>query len=269
MGEETPLRALRAALPKGYVVEEFLEEGGQGFVCKGKRGETPVAVKVFAPDLDQRRLVRELDALRKIDCPNLVKVVDTTQVELEGGERTVVAYEYLSGGDLRKHLVAGSALSEESLCRIGVSVATAIEALWAERIVHRDIKPANIVEASDGRLVLVDIGLARHTQRSDITVAGRFAGTRGYMSPEQARGRRGLTFKADAFALGVTLYELAAKKHPYAKNQGLIGTSTPRSLKRERPDLSDRLVNLIHQMFRTKPAERPASLADTFRQIGG
>jgi serine/threonine protein kinase len=78
-----------------------------------------------------------------------------------------------------------------------------------------------------------------------------------------------LTFKADAFSLGVTLYELAAKKHPYSKNQARIGTTAPPALRQVRPDLSDRLANLINQMLRTKPAERPANLSDTFRQIGG
>jgi len=213
---------------------------------------------------------RELDLLRKMDCPYLVKVRGTEDVLISGLPFSVVAYEFLPGGDLRQFVQPSSPnLAGAAIVQIGKQVSTAITALWHERIVHRDIKPANVVKAGNDRFVLVDVGLARHVDRSALTAIGVAPGTSGYMSPEQARGRKNLTIQSDVFSLGLTLYEIAAKRHPFNRTQYLIGTIAPQPLNQLRPDLPDNLVRLIHQMLAPVPHQRPHDIRHRFEQMEG
>jgi eukaryotic-like serine/threonine-protein kinase len=267
---EDMLQQFRAAMPSGYELECPLSQGGQGMVFRGSlRGET-VAIKIFlAPD-DPRRLERELVLLREIDCGNLVALRDSTLITVQGRSLTVVAYEYHAGGDLCGHLEPGAPLLPQStLWRLGREVAIAIEALWAKRIVHRDVKPANIVTAVDGGFVLVDVGFARHLDRSDITAIGGSPGTNGYKSPEQARGRRNLTIHSDVFSLGVSIYELATKAHPFQRDQNRIGSVAAKPLSVYRNDASPAFVRVIAEMMAIIPADRPTNVRARIEELGG
>ena len=266
------IELLRDALPSQYQVEGYLRSGGQGAVFRASLNGQPIALKVFKPghDPEFRRLERELELLERIDCVNLVKVVRTDEIVLAGVNTRVVAYEYLGGGDLRQLLEPGHpTVSTETLLQIGFQISNAIRTLWAERIVHRDVKPANIMQREQGAYVLVDLGLARHLDRSDITAPGAAPGTSGYKSPEQARGVRNLTINSDVFSLGVTLYEIAAHEHPFGRNQLRIGVSEPRPLREIRPDLPGAFSRLIHQMMAVVPAQRPANVYAHFVQALG
>ena len=258
---------LRAAVPAEFQVDGYLDAGGQGAVFLGRYQSQQSALKVFAPTHDQRRLEREVALLQKMNHPNVVKIQTATTVVMNGATCPLVAYEYLSGCDLRKHLTpAAPQLTKEQILTLGEEIASAVEALWANRIVHRDIKPANIVDGAT-RNVLVDVGFARHVDRSNLTVVGQTAGTSGYMSPEQAQGRRNLTLHSDIFSLGVTLYQLASRRHPFQQNQALIGLVSAPSLASFRPDLLPALTGLIDQMLAVVPAQRPSNLAFRFAQL--
>jgi len=258
---------LRAAVPADFQVDTYLDAGGQGAVFLGRYQTQQVALKVFATNHDQRRLDREIALLQNLNHPNIVKIRTATTVVLNGATCPLVAYEYLPGGDLRKHLAANAApLTKEQILDIGEEIASAVEVLWANRIVHRDIKPANIVDGSTHH-VLVDVGCARHLDRSNLTLVGLAAGTPGYMSPEQARGRRNLTIHSDIFSFGVTLYQLATRRHPFQQNQGLIGFTSPAPLSSLRPDLPPMLTGLIYQMLSVVPAQRPSNLTFRFNQL--
>lgn len=226
------------------------------------------AIKLFRPDADDRRLNREIEALSEISCRNLPKVLAFTVIDLSGVSCAVVAYEYFAGGDLLG-LLSNSApmVSARSLFSIGAEVGEALEALWQRRIVHRDVKPANIVKADDGRYVLVDIGVARHLDLSDLTAAGFACGSPGYMSPEQAQGRKQLTITSDVFSLGVTLYELATKKHPFDRRQHLVGSATVAPISASRTDLPSSFARLVERMLSLRAWERPAKIVREFDQI--
>lgn len=229
----------------------------------------PVALKLFHPaHADSRRIAREIETLQKVSCPTLVRVVAATNIVVSGTTCHFIAYELLAGPDLRAHLVPGRMLDAHELAAVGMDVGGAIEALWANRIVHRDVKPANIMRTASGRFVLVDIGLARHVDRSTLTLAGRTAGTLGYMSPEQARGRRSLTIASDVFSLGVTIYELAAGSHPFGGDQNRIGVTSPLRLESMRGDLPRPLTQLVDQMLLVPPYLRPTNPSERFRQLG-
>jgi serine/threonine protein kinase len=259
---------LNRALSAAFRVDRPLGSGGQGAVFLGSYNGNEAALKLFDPRGDPRRIQRELRLLADIDCPNLVKLLASTTVTINGTDLALVAYEYHPGGTVVERLNPQSPMATvDDLKRMGEEISTAIESLWEKRIVHRDVKPANIVMARDGRHVLVDVGLARHVDLSDITALGAIPGTRGYMSPEQARGRRNLTIHADVFSLGVTLYELAAKTHPYQRDQTQIPRLAPRDLALCRNDLPAPLVRLIREMMAPSAARRPGNPVARFRAI--
>jgi len=261
-----PLAPIRAALPADYCVDDHINSGGQGSVFRGKVHGTPAAIKVYSATSDPRRIERELTALRSIDCPHLVKVLDTTAIEIGGTRHEVIAYELLEGHDLNAHLIAGRRLDAAALGRLGAEVGTAIEHLWVKRIVHRDVKPANIMETAR-RNVLVDVGLARHLDRSALTMVGAVAGTPGYMSPEQAGGRRNLTNRSDVFSFGLTLYELATGVHPFARDQRVVGHIPFAPLGTLRPDLPAGLSTLVDAMLHPIAHRRPDDLRMQFGQF--
>lgn len=265
-----PLDQLRAALPSNIQVTGYLDRGGQGAVFKGIFCGEDAAIKIFDPTPadDPRRVERELSILQSIDCPNLVRVLHKDEISINNVDYPLVVYEYLSGGDLRRFLEPSyQQLSPATIALIGLQIGNAAQELWARRCVHRDIKPANIVQDSDGRFVLVDVGFARHVDLSNITAVGIAIGTDGYKSPEQARGRRKLTIHSDAFSLGITLFELTAREHPFNYNQHLIGVQTPPSLSSKRPDLPESLPRLVHKMLSVVPSRRPSNLRERFEKI--
>jgi eukaryotic-like serine/threonine-protein kinase len=270
MGPATPadlLNQLQAVAPADFRVDGYIDAGGQGAVFRGEYQGREAAVKLFGPHHDPRRLDREIQLLQAIDHPNLVKILGTTTVTIGGTAHPLVAYEFLHGGDLRKYLaVTAPALTTEQLLNIAADVASAVEILWQERIVHRDVKPANIVDAGT-RNVLVDVGFCRHLNLSNLTLVGQGVGTQGYMSREQAQGRRNLTIHSDIFSLGITLYVLASKRHPFQGNQALIGVLKPLPLSSHRADLPVAFTGLIDQMLATVPAQRPSGLAFRFNQL--
>jgi serine/threonine protein kinase len=263
------LLKLRAALPREYAVDAYVDQGGQGTVFKGTFQGRRAALKLFGNSPDMRRIERELHLLSSVTCDNLISMYGSTTVVIDGSVFPVIAYEYLDGGDLRQYLAPTAApMVLERLLQVAIHVGTAIEALWKVRICHRDIKPGNIVQASISRFVLVDVGFARHLDRSNITLVGT-PGTMGYMSPEQARGRRDLTIRSDVFSLGTTLYELAAKRHPFDHNQAQVGSVPPPSLAALRPDLPASFAALIHQMMAVPLTDRPISIVGRLKTIGG
>ena len=258
---------LKASLPAAYKIDRDLKSGGEGTVFKGTYQNKPAAIKLFKPNSDPKRRDREIECLQQTSCPNLVKVYAVDNVEIQSIQHTLVAYEFHSGGDLTSLISSAAVVPSETLFDLAVQIGEAVESLWSNRIVHRDIKPANIVRKQNGEFVLVDVGLARHIDRSDITALGFAAGTRGYMSPEQALGRRSLTYKSDVFSLGLTLYEIASLEHPFKKQQHLIGSHTPTPLGNIRKDLPVPFSSLVHAMMSVRPASRPAKYVDLFNSL--
>lgn len=260
---------LRAALPSHVTISRPLGAGGQGTVFLGECSGQPAAVKVFDAATDVRRVDRECDLLSRLSCPHVVRLIEHFRVTINTESLRIVVYEYHAGGDLsRMHTPGSPPVSEATLLKIGLEVGTGIMTLWNSRIVHRDIKPLNIVQAVDGRYLLVDVGFARHLDLSALTAAGGAPGTRGYRSPEQALGRKSLTLRSDVYSLGMTLFVLAAKRHPF--NGADIISPTPidfSQMTTVRP-LSRGLLNLIRQMLEYSPARRPSDFVARFSAIG-
>jgi serine/threonine-protein kinase len=121
---------------------------------------------------------------------------------------------------------------------------------------------------ADGTAVLLDLGVAKHSELVTVTTWGVAWGTPGYMSPEQARARRGITFKSDLFSLGLVLYQASSGKHPFAFRQELIGAVKPTRL-RDVAQISEHLDRIVHRLLEADPLDRPATCEEVVRELRG
>jgi eukaryotic-like serine/threonine-protein kinase len=200
-----------------YSIVEPLGAGGMGQVYRAHdaRLGRDVALKIMHRPTDPEalaRFIREARAAGGLNHPNIVSVFD---VDTENGIPYVVS-EVLEGETLRARLDRGMVPYRKAI-DCGVQIAQALDAAHARGICHRDVKPANVFITSDGRVKLLDFGIAKLTEHEaraaahESTVeqsqAGMIRGTAGYMSPEQVLGET-VDHRTDIFALGAVLYEL-------------------------------------------------------------
>lgn len=245
-----------------YPTLESLKSGGQGAVFRAVVGtgepaspSTTIALKVYSADQIEERTEREIAALRRIRAPTLVRLVDTGRIEIRGLPCVWLATDFIEGESLA-HRITSASLSVAEIAAIARDVATAIEAIWADRIVHRDIKPDNIMVTPDTRGVLIDLGVARHTSLSPLTSYGKTWGTEGYLSPEQAQVHRSLTCKSDIFSLGIVVQEALLGRHPTNFRQAALALGGP-ATNTLRGGLPPAFAALVDRMVSRDPLLRP------------
>jgi eukaryotic-like serine/threonine-protein kinase len=198
-----------------YDVLAKLGEGGMGEVWRARdsRLNRDVAIKVLArTDADtgqQRRLLEEAQAASALNHPNIVAVYDVGTAE---GVPFIVS-ELVAGASLRA-MVSRAPLPIREVLDLAVQMADGLAAAHQAGIVHRDFKPENVMVAGDGRVKILDFGLAQiggeglagAADAQTMTLSSAIVGTVPYMSPEQARGAK-VDYRTDQFSLGVTLYD--------------------------------------------------------------
>ncbi len=272
-----------------YEVVARLGRGGMGvvYLARDLRLERLVAIKLVAPEAasdPQRRarLVREARAAATLSHPGIATVYALEEV----GHHLLIVSEYIRGETLREELARGP-LPLERLVDTALGVARALAAAHAHGIVHRDLKPENVMRAIDGQVKILDFGLARAarpgvaTSATDgaLTAPGSLVGTPAYMAPEQLRAEP-VDFRADLFAFGVLVHELAAGVHPFG---GADPVSTmARIVSDEPPALETQamvpraLSGVVDRCLRKSPDERYAATTDLVadlerirRELGG
>jgi eukaryotic-like serine/threonine-protein kinase len=211
-----------------YVVLEKLGSGGMGevYLAEDTKLNRRVALKFLRPDAaearDSRaRSLREARAAAALNHPNIVHLYSVEEAD----DLVFITMELVQGRSLRQLLRDGTGLPLAKTISFAAQMADGLASAHAVGIVHRDLKPANVMITEDGRVKILDFGVAkfvepptpdpeRPTTTEEESSGGRAVGTAGYMSPEQALGRA-LDARTDLFALGVVLFEMATGRAPF------------------------------------------------------
>ena len=203
-----------------------------------------------------QRFIREGEALRQLNHPNIVKLLDAVH---ENG-RYYLIMELVDGGSLDEILKQTPLLPINDVLNIALDLADALTRAHRLNIIHRDIKPANVLLAKDGMLRLTDFGIAR-VIGSDITEAGSVLGTVAYIAPEVLQGKQA-DARSDIWSMGLMLFEMLIGEHPFKADQqsgglihAILNGSLP-DLEALRPDAPPALVDVINRMVAKDPAER-------------
>lgn len=238
------------------VLEGEIARGGQKVVFHARSTTLgDVAVKIYKPGspADLVRAEREVFAAQSIASSHFPRVHLSRRIVLNGDEVLCIYEEFLHGQSLRQRLTQSGRLSPEEALRIATALLAALELLQASSLVHRDIKPENIYLTEDGRVVLLDLGIARHLRQTSLTADDALFGplTPGYGAPEQIKNeKRKISIRTDIFALGVVMYECLAGQNPFAPSGTLVAqilqntlTLTPPRL--IRPNVPARLADVV------------------------
>jgi serine/threonine-protein kinase len=250
-----------------FVLVRELGSGGMYRVFLGRDEvlDRPVAVKIVEPDPDDPeiglRFQREGRSAARLSHPNIVRVFDAGEDELDGRAVSYIVMEYVSGGDFEDLIDRNGSIPETMLLRIGADVASGLSHAHERGIIHRDVKPHNILLDERGGPKLADFGIARALDgTTSHNRAGSYLGTAAYSSPEQLKGER-VTPKSDVYSFGATLYHAAVGEQPFSgnsievANQHILKVPVP---PRERgAPIGERLETLILDCLAKKPSERP------------
>ena len=261
-----------------YRLDEEIGRGGMGVVYRATdtRLGRAAAIKVLPAESTgnaerTQRFVQEARAASALNHPNIITIYEIG----EDQGNTFIAMELVDGTPLDKVLTRGR-LPIATALDYATQVAGALAAAHARGIIHRDIKPANIIITADGRVKLLDFGLAKLIERGPSeptltaleTTPGIVMGTLAYMSPEQAEGRP-VDARADIFSLGAVIYEMLAGRRPFAGSSGVglitaILRDQPPPLRTLREDAPPAVVETVERALAKDPAARQTN-AETLR----
>ena len=263
----------------GYEVLSLLGAGGMGEVYRARDAvlKREVAIKILPSFVSQnpdrlRRFEQEAQAAAALNHPNILAIY---MFGVFDGAPYLVS-ELLLGETLRQELTRGRLPARKAI-DYGVQIAHGIAAAHEKGIVHRDLKPENLFVTRDGRVKILDFGLAKLTQPqeeigpSTTTVAsetepGVVLGTAGYMSPEQVRGRPA-DHRADIFAFGAILYEMLAGTRAFqrstsADTMAAILNEYPASISELAQSTPQGLQRVVHRCLEKNPEQRFQSASD-------
>ena len=258
-----------------YRIRSRLGEGGMGvvYLAEDLRLRRNVGLKVLPQSLAEdpvarKRLLREARAASRLNHQNIATVYEVGAHE----GRLFIAMEFVDGKPLSSLLREGG-LPAEDVTRLGAQIADALDEAHRHGVVHRDIKPNNILVTAEGKVKVVDFGLAIETQvdfeettretGTRLTRTGDTVGTVAYMSPEQARGEPS-DGRSDLFALGVVLYQAATGARPFQGPSALaiaaaILHDDPRPPREIAPAIPVGLQEIILRCLSKDRGQRPAT----------
>jgi serine/threonine protein kinase len=264
-----------------YEIRSQLGAGGMGEVYRARDTELgrDVAVKVlpssFSADADRlHRFQQEACAAGALNHPNILSIYDVGKHE---GSPYVVS-ELLEGETLRQR-ATGATLAPRRVIDYALQIAHGLSAAHDKGIVHRDLKPENLFVSKDGRIKILDFGLAKLTGTADTDLSqtsiptrrvdtdpGKVMGTVGYMSPEQVRGRPA-DHRSDIFSLGAILYEMLTGKRAFrgdsaVETMNAILKEDPPELSQTNQNITPALERVVDHCLEKNPEERFQSARD-------
>lgn len=195
---------------------KFLGSGGFGETWLVQLDGGPAAIKILHTATPER-LEREIEALQRCNSPHVVRLIEYRSIEYNRKQLPALVFEYVDGGDLYSHIERGNwPKSLGELRSFAIGLLRGVVELHRRDVIHRDIKPQNIIlrNGNYASPVLVDLGIARLVDLETITRYPMALGTLPFMAPEQLRGERAHK-GTDVWAVGVVLYMLATRRHPF------------------------------------------------------
>lgn len=254
-----------------YTIIEYKGKGSFASVYVCKRGEGIYAIKIFNADYvfaeynknpNDNRVTREIEILKRVNHPNVIKYIDDGRFIDNGNEYIFVVMDYADGIDLKSYLEKKTLTIEEALS-IFKELIKALDAIHNEDIVHRDLKPENIYITKENGIKILDFGLSKLIDFTSITSTGTEIGSPLYMSPEQVADGKNIDYRSDYYALGIILYQMLTKRHPY----GIINSKhelyykilnePPVSISTYFPTIPNNIDNMIDQLLQKKNYLRP------------
>ena len=254
-----------------YRIIDRIAAGGMGVIycARDERLEREVALKLLpdgalADHEARARFRNEALALSRLNHPGIATVFDFDSEN----DTDFLVMEYVPGVTLAARIAAGP-LAEAEALDLGIQIAEALEAAHEQGVIHRALKPGNVIVTPRGRVKVLDFGLAKLLHPNDSPAPARsigaadLAGTIAYMAPEQFMGTP-VDARADLYALGVMLYEMAIGRHPHADQTpgammyAIINT-TPAPPRHLKPGLSSRFEAVVMRALEKRHEARPAS----------
>lgn len=282
-----------------YRIVQLLASGGMGevYVAEDPRLERRIALKVLPPAMaaDPERLdrfEREAKVVASLNHPNIVTIHSVEEAAGPDGETLRFITMELVDGKTLDTLIPHGGLTLDRFFDIAVPLADAVGAAHHRDITHRDLKPGNVMLTGDGRLKVLDFGLAKlgespgpgmstdPTAATQATVAlapiteeGKVLGTVAYMSPEQAEGKA-VDNRSDIFSLGIMLYEMATGALPFTGDTKMslmssIIKDTPISLTEVKRELPNHLGRIVKRCLEKNPERRFQSAQDVRNDLAG
>ncbi len=218
-----PILEVGSVVAHRYEVLALLGEGGMGAVYKAKDIELnrTIALKTIRRELGGNQAIierfkQELILSTQVTHRNVVRIFDLGEAE----GMKFITMEYIEGKDLRTIIYERGKLPQEEVVDIMAQVCRALDAAHSVGVIHRDLKPQNIMRDQNGRILVMDFGLARTLEGDGMTMSGALVGTMEYMSPEQALSKN-LDQRSDIYSLGLIFYELLSGESPFRADTAL------------------------------------------------
>jgi serine/threonine-protein kinase len=253
-----------------YHLDDVVARSGMATIFRAtdQRSGQQVAIKVPHPEVESDpalfdRFRREEEIGRRLDHPGVMKVFPK-----EDSDQVYMVMEWVDGKLLRQLLQQERKLPLEQTVSILLQMCDVLEYVHKHDVVHRDLKPENVMIDDQGRIKLIDFGIAASAGARRLTFANfsKTMGTPDYISPEQVKGKRG-DVRSDIYALGVMLYEMSTGALPFSgpnpfavMNSRLLNSPVPpRELN---PEISPQLQEIIYRALEREPKNRYASVRE-------
>lgn len=269
-----------------YRILEKLGSGGMGevYAAEDMKLDRKVALKLLHPELAatperRSRFEREAKTVAALNHPNIVTLYSVE----EAGGHFFLTMELVRGKTLAEG-IPKNGLALKRLFELAIPLADAVSTAHQQGVIHRDLKPANLMLSEEGRLKVLDFGLAKWKQEiagaaleselptaAHLTEEGRILGTVAYMSPEQAEGKT-IDQRTDIFSLGIILYEMASGQRPFsgetkASIMSSILRDTPRSVTEINPGIPRDLSKIIKRCLVKDPERRYQTAKDLRNEL--
>lgn len=257
-----------------YLIDRKIGAGGMGNVYLARHEETGdvVAVKELPASLAREdgfvhRFNREIEAMRKLSCPNIVKLIDSGSAD----DTYYYSMEYVDGETLTSKLRREKRIPWPEAVGLAKQICTGLKHAHDAGVVHRDLKPSNLMISNEGVVKIADFGVAQVFAADRLTSTGGIIGTAEFMSPEQVKGAR-TDKRTDLYSLGAVIYTMLVGQPPF------LGTNASDVMQKQRfgrfdppkayvTDIPSWLDELVCQLLEKEPDKRPPDAFVTSRKL--